>query len=121
MLVAFTTISILVATLYPSKTSLSLNIWDYDKLGHFIMFAGWTFLVGLFRASNTKRKPSLWKVFSLGCFYGLMIEFLQFVVPTNRSPETLDFVADALGALFAIFVLHFLFKSMFSTDKANTA
>ncbi|OAN61897.1 hypothetical protein A8B79_05605 [Balneola sp. EhC07] len=111
----------MVATLYPSKTSLSLNIWDYDKIGHFIMFAGWTFLIGLFRVSSTKRKPRLWKVFSLGCFYGLLIEFLQYVVPTNRSPEALDFVADALGALFAIFVLHFLFKSMFPSEKAHTA
>lgn len=98
-----------------------MNIWNYDKIGHFIMFAGWTFLIGIFRASSTERKPGLWKVFSLGCFYGLLIEFLQYIVPTNRSPEALDFVADALGALFAIFVLHFLFKSMFPSEKTHTA
>tara|TARA_R100000664_G_C2712809_1_gene108952 strand:+ start:341 stop:676 length:336 start_codon:yes stop_codon:yes gene_type:complete len=111
----------LIATLYPSKTSISLNIWNYDKVGHFIMFAGWTFLVGLFRAIYKEKKPSLWKVFFLACFYGLLIEFLQYVVPTNRSPETLDFVADAFGALFAIFVLHFIFRTMFPSDQTHAA
>ena len=85
------------------------------------MFAGWTFLVGIFRAISKNRRPSLWKVFTLGCIYGLTIEFLQFIVPTNRSPETLDFVADAIGALFAIFVLHILFKYMFPKNSEHTA
>ena len=36
---------------------------------------------------------------------------LQFVIPTNRSPEIADFIADALGSLVAIGILHWIFKS----------
>ncbi|MEP1150976.1 MAG: VanZ family protein [Balneola sp.] len=108
----------LVATLYPSNGSFSFSFWEYDKLGHFIMFAVWTFLYGLYRASKSDEPPSLWIIFILGSFYGLIIEFLQFLVPTNRNPEALDLVADMFGAMAAIFLLRFLFQSI-TKDRSD--
>lgn len=114
------TVLILIATLYPSNKSFSFDIWDYDKVGHFIMFGGWTFLYGIYRAFKKARKPNLWIVFFLGSFYGLIIEVLQYIVPTNRSPELMDLVADIFGALAAILVLHLLFKKLFSSEEDPT-
>ncbi len=57
-------------------------------------------------------------VFSLGLFYGLLIEILQFILPTNRSPELYDFIADALGSGLAILLLKPIFKRMFDEDQA---
>ncbi|GAB5410814.1 MAG: hypothetical protein BalsKO_31790 [Balneolaceae bacterium] len=112
------TITILFGTLYPSDTFSKINIWDYDKVGHFLMFVVWTFLFGIVRAVLKKRKPSLFMVFSLGLFYGIMIEVLQFILPTNRSPELYDFIADALGSAVAILLLIPVFKRMFDTDES---
>jgi len=117
ILLLLATIVIFAGTLFPSKPSLSINIWDYDKIGHFLMFGGWTFLYGIFRAFKLKQRPNLTYVFILGSTYGLLIEFLQFVFPTNRSPEMMDFIADMIGALAAIGVLHFIFKRIFVTDE----
>ncbi len=110
------TIVILVLTLYPSNKLPKFNIWDYDKIGHFLMFAAWTFLFGIVRAVLKQKKPNLFMVFSLGLFYGLLIEILQFILPTNRSPELYDFIADALGSGLAILLLKPIFKRIFEDD-----
>lgn len=112
------TVAILAATLYPTSKSLSIDIFEYDKIGHFLMFLIWTFFYGVYRAIKKDKKPNLLVLFLIGCFYGLLIELLQHFLPTNRSPELLDFVADALGSLVAIIVLHFSFKSMFPENNS---
>lgn len=111
------TITILFGTLYPSGGLSKINIWDYDKIGHFLMFVVWTFLFGIVRAVLKKRKPSLLMVFFLGLFYGLLIEVLQFILPTNRSPELYDFIADALGSAVAVILLIPVFKRIFDSDE----
>lgn len=96
--------------LYPSEKLAEINIWDYDKIAHYILFAVWTFLYGVVRAIRKKRAPNLWLVFILGLTYGLLVEILQFIFPTNRSPELWDFIADALGSLSAVLILRWLFR-----------
>ena len=81
------------------------------------MFVIWTFFYGIYRAIKKDRKPNLLYLFLISCFYGLLIEFLQHILPTNRSPELLDFIADALGALVAIGVLQLVFKFMFPNSS----
>lgn len=109
----------MVATLLPSKNITKVNIWEYDKIGHFLMFMVWTFLYGVVRALRQKSAPNLIIVFSLGLFYGLLIEVLQLVLPTNRSPELYDFIADALGSGFAILLLKYFFQYIFKDDNTN--
>ncbi|MBO6537408.1 MAG: VanZ family protein [Balneolaceae bacterium] len=105
------TLSILVGTLYPAEKLSQINIWDYDKLAHFALFAIWTFLFGLVSAAKNKKRPNLWLVFWLSLFFGLAVEILQFILPTNRSPELYDFIADALGSGAAIILLNQIFKN----------
>lgn len=109
-LFVLTTAFILIGMLYPSEKLAEINIWDYDKIAHYILFAVWTFLYGVVRAIRKKRAPNLWLVFILGLTYGLLVEILQFIFPTNRSPELWDFIADALGSLSAVLILRWLFR-----------
>ncbi|HCD50885.1 MAG TPA: hypothetical protein DEQ34_00455, partial [Balneolaceae bacterium] len=76
----------------------------------------WTFLYGIVWAVVKKRRPSLWLVFIFGTFYGLLIEILQLMLPTNRSPELLDFIADALGSGLSILLLIPVFRHLFPKD-----
>lgn len=105
------TIVILVGMLYPSSQLSKINFWDYDKIWHFVLFMVWTILYGLVRAIRKKRAPNLLLVFIFGLTYGLLVEILQFILPTNRSPEVADFIADAFGSLAAIGVLRWVFHS----------
>jgi len=105
--------------LYPSDHLAEINIWDYDKIAHFILFAVWTFLYGIVRAIRKKRAPNLKLVFILGLSYGLLVEILQFILPTNRSPELYDFIADALGSLSAVFLLQLIFKPSSESSYPN--
>ncbi len=115
------TIAILAGTLLPSDKIIPKKIWDYDKFGHFIMFAVWTFLYGLVLGVWKQKQPNLWVIFFWGSFYGILIEFLQFLLPTNRSPELLDFIADAIGSAFAILILKIIFRRSFTKPKEQTA
>ena len=110
LLFILVTVLILVGMLYPSKHLSPINFWEYDKVWHFILFMIWTILYGLVQAIRKKQAPNVWFIFTFGLTYGLFIEFLQFIFPTNRSPELADFIADALGSLSAVFVLKWIFK-----------
>lgn len=104
------TIAILYGTLSPSDQLPHVSIFGKDKLMHFLVFLAWTFLYGITHASIKKSRPKLWVVFTLGLFYGLLIEILQSVLPTNRDPEFLDLVADTMGSAVATFGLYWVFK-----------
>ena len=69
------------------------------------MFLVWTYLFGIVTAIWKEDKPNYVKVFILGLFFGLIIEILQYVLPTNRSPELYDLIADTLGSALAIIFL----------------
>ncbi|MBO6523440.1 MAG: VanZ family protein [Balneolaceae bacterium] len=113
LLFVLVTIVILVGTLFPANSLSNINIWSYDKVAHLFAFAAWTFLFGVVRALWKQTKPNLFNVFALGLFYGLLIELFQFILPTNRSPELYDFIADALGSGLAVLLLKPIFKRMF--------
>lgn len=69
------------------------------------MFFVWTYLFGIVTAIWKEDKPSYIKVFILGLFFGLLIEVLQYVLPTNRHPELYDLIADSIGSALAIILL----------------
>ena len=113
LLFIITTLGILAGTLLPPNYDLPDTIWKQDKVGHFIMFLIWTTLFGAFLAVKNQARPKLLAVFLYSAAYGLGIEILQLLLPTNRQAETLDFVADISGSLVAICILWFIFKKAF--------
>lgn len=100
------TVAILYGTLVPSDYAIPSSWSEYDKWGHFLMFMSWTLFFGLVRF--LKGNQSLFTIFITGTFFGLSIEVLQYLLPTGRHPEVMDFAADLSGTLLAIVILYFL-------------
>ena len=86
--------------LTPGSPDVSLFHFEgADKLAHFSLFLGWSFLMtlrGYYSSTNTRL--ILLVVFCVSLIIGGGTELLQGVIP-NRSRELVDFFADVLGAL----------------------
>lgn len=100
------TIALFVLTLIPAS-DIPSTIFDqfegFDKLVHFAIFSGFTFLWTLtFRHQNLFLQLLLLLfITGIGIGVGLGIEYLQrLFVGLNRSFDRYDWYADALGALF---------------------
>lgn len=99
----FLTVITFALTLLPAESISSGNrIFQYDKIGHSLMFGSWTFLLGLiFMVSDRKPLPLL-KIFMAGSIFGILIEILQEVLTSDRHADPLDAVADIIGCLAAV-------------------
>jgi len=103
--IACITVVLLYLTLAPSNMLGHSKIWNYDKLGHFLMFGSWTFCVGLYSYINSKSTSGLWVIFIVGVLFGALIEFLQYVMPFHRDPDIYDLLFDTLGCVGAVWLL----------------
>src|SRR5690625_7849030 len=71
------TVLILYMTLMPSNRIGSFAIYEYDKLGHFMVFFVWSLSFGLLINSFKKSYVNLYLVFFTGSLFGICIELLQ--------------------------------------------
>ena len=110
---------ILYGTLFPVDYRVPKSLLGLDKLVHLIMFGAWSFFYGIVRF--LKKKYSLIPVFLVGSFFGLLIEVLQYALPTGRTPELMDFIADISGTGLALLLLYILSKKVpeFKSDTAS--
>jgi VanZ family protein len=99
------TLITLFLTLIPADVMGENKLWDYDKLGHMVLFGSWCLSVGLYYQISYP-PVKLWVVFGSGVFFGLMIELLQHYLPVRRHGDPIDFIFDILGCLAAIWILH---------------
>jgi len=99
------TMIMLFLTLVPMGTLGSSAIWGYDKLGHFLLFASWTFLLGAFLYVNNSYKLNLFTIFFIGVSFGILIEVFQYLLPFQRSAELFDIAFDSLGCLAGVLAL----------------
>ena len=99
------TLIMLFLTLVPMGTLGSSAIWGYDKLGHFLLFASWTFLLGAFLYVNNSYKLNLFTIFFVGVSFGILIEVFQYLLPFQRSAELFDIAFDSLGCLAGVLAL----------------
>lgn len=102
----------------------SLRIPHADKVVHFAMFAGLSFL--LIRALQVQNKGAV-KVKTIAAVvlfclsYGAILEFIQSLTPAKRDSDVLDWCADLVGTAagsfaalkewFALIFLHQIRKS----------
>lgn len=96
------TLIMLFLTLVPMGTLGSSAIWGYDKLGHFLLFASWTFLLGAFLYVRNSNKLNLFTIFFIGVSFGILIEVFQYLLPFQRSAEFFDIAFDSLGSLAGV-------------------
>lgn len=99
------TVLILYMTLMPSDRIGSFAIYEYDKLGHFMVFFVWSLSFGLLINSFKKTYVNLYLVFFTGSLFGICIELLQGWMEHGRTPDYADAIADILGCLVAVAVL----------------
>lgn len=100
------TLVVLFLTLVPAGTLGSSAIWSFDKVGHFLMFGSWTFLLGLYLYVSNSRTLNLFTIFFIGVSFGIFVELLQYMLPFQRSADFFDIAFDSLGSLFGVLVLN---------------
>ncbi|MEX0681599.1 MAG: VanZ family protein [Balneolales bacterium] len=101
------TILMLALTLLPGSAIPDTKLFSFDKLGHFSMFAGWTFILGLYMIVYKERTNiNLFLLMIAGILFGVFIESLQYLLPGNRSACWEDLIANALGCIMAYLLLH---------------
>jgi len=110
ILLVISTVGILYGTLFPADYSVPRSFYGLDKLVHFVMFGAWTFFFGIVRFLKGNFKLMI--IFAGGTLFGIVIEVLQYLLPTGRSPEFLDLIADITGTAAAVLVLYILSKTV---------
>ncbi|MFP8490238.1 VanZ family protein [Gracilimonas sp. Q87] len=110
ILLIISTVGILYGTLFPVDYSVPRSFYGLDKFVHFVMFGAWTFFFGIVRFLKGNFK--LMTIFMGGSAFGVLIEVLQHLLPTGRSPELLDLVADITGTAAAVIILYILSKTV---------
>lgn len=80
---------------------LLFGIPHIDKIGHFGMYAVWTFLIAraLHRSSGYSSQKIFLFSFLTGCIIGVVLEFGQVTVTVGRSFEIGDMVANGAGSV----------------------
>lgn len=93
-------------TLLPVDKVMPSKLWTYDKLGHLVIFGGWTFLVGYYRYLLDPETINLLVIFITGVAFGVAVEILQYIMPLNRTADFFDIAFDALGCFIATLALN---------------
>lgn len=101
------TLTMLALTLMPSDAIPDARLFSYDKAGHFGMFGGWTFFLGLYMiVYKENMNINLFLLMVAGIAFGALIEGLQYLLPGGRTASWGDIAANSLGCFTAYLLLH---------------
>lgn len=101
----FITIITLLLTLLPPDELQGRKIFEYDKIGHFLIFFGWTFMFGFSWILHKNTIAPLILIFLAGSLFGIFIEIAQWSLPYERSSSIWDAVIDIIGSFTAVILL----------------
>jgi VanZ family protein len=88
-----------------------INIPNKDKVVHFVFYFLFYMLWFFYFCPKKSNAHLLWIVLLVSVGYGLLMEALQGVVGTNRTPDLNDVYANTFGAFCALLVsVYFLLK-----------
>lgn len=111
--VALWTLLTIYLTTFPSEKIIEVELFRYDKIGHFLIFGGWTFLIGLIQLVYLERiHDSLLPILIIGISFGGLIEIAQYLMPYGRYASWFDMLANILGGLTAFVVLKMIQKQL---------
>ena len=84
-----------------------VNVFKFDKLGHFTFHFGLTLLWFLFWKTTyrTENKFALLKAFLFSFFFGVLIEICQGVFTETRVSDIHDVYANSIGAFIAVLLV----------------
>ena len=91
-----------------SESLPSVEVLQFDKLGHFTFHFGITTLWFLFWKTTfrNENKYALLKAFLFSFFFGVAIELMQHYFTTTRNGDVLDVVANTNGSLIAVLTIY---------------
>jgi len=99
--------------LFPTELLISAAKLGNPKVGHIILFGGWTFLFGLtMMVFFEKPGISLILVVIAGILFGALVEGLQYLMPHGRTGSLADVGFNTIGAVAAGAVLFVLRKNV---------
>lgn len=100
---------ILILTLTPGEYVPSTTLFSYDKLGHGGIFfiEALLLMYSFYKTGSLSIKASMWWGFGLTILYGIIIEFIQDLIP-GRGMDILDALANSTGSFLAILVFYVL-------------
>lgn len=108
---------------YVPETISFLDWASPDKVVHFILFGGQTFLILYAYRDKLSDKQSLIKIavvaIVIGVVYGLLTEILQAYVFIGRDGNLFDFIADMLGALIGFLAFYLLYLKKTNRNYVN--
>ncbi len=118
-------IVILVLTGVPStylpKTITFLDWASPDKIVHFVLFGGQSFLIlYAFREqyfAGNSRSILTSVAIGIGIAYGLLTEIMQYYVFIGRNGNSFDFVADVIGAFIGFLAFYLLYRKKITDTK----
>ena len=99
-----TTLLILFGTLMPNCDLPEYQVFNYDKVMHIGAFMAWTLATGITWRAFQPKRVSLAIIIIVPLLFGIAIEILQGILPTNRSPEWIDIIFDAVGTFLGILI-----------------
>ncbi|HKL15228.1 MAG TPA: VanZ family protein [Balneolaceae bacterium] len=105
ILFAAITIITLLLTLLPPDNFQGSSLFNYDKIGHFLMFFGWSFLFGFSVILYSRREAPLLLIFVAGTLFGISIEYMQEMMSYGRTASMADAAADSAGTFTAVLLL----------------
>lgn len=108
MLFAILTVITLLLTLLPPDNLQGRSLFAYDKIGHFLMFFGWSFMLGFSLIIGNKKPAPLLFILLAGSIFGIAIEIMQELMPYGRSASFKDAIADIAGSSTAVLFLKWI-------------
>ena len=95
------------------KVSPELSL---DKVAHFLMYAGFTFITvwGYRRPYHENGKAYRWKALlltlAIGIVFGALTEIMQETLIPSRIGSVYDWIADVVGSLFGVILFYFFHR-----------
>ncbi|MCH8558344.1 MAG: VanZ family protein [Balneolia bacterium] len=103
----------LYLTLFPGDLLTSAARLGNPKVGHVILFGGWTLLFGLTVMIYFGRSTvSIFLIVLAGILFGAVVEVMQFMMPFDRQGSVTDVGLNTIGAVIAGLML-LLFKARY--------
>ncbi len=107
------TLGILAACSIPGKDLPDINLASFDKIAHFVVFAGFGWLWMRVLQGSLSRRTGY--VLASGLAYAALTEVYQGLLPFDRTPDPNDALANALGLLTAVLIYRLLHRETVKT------
>ncbi len=96
------TVLILALCSIPGTELPEVDLLSADKIGHFLMFAGFGYLWSWALGGASRRTAR--RVFLFGLLCAVGSEIYQGILPIGRDPSAADAVANVAGLITGIFL-----------------